>query len=117
MTRQLHSKLYKCLLTSALEAEINARKAKGWRVDVTSADSSVRPELPARHACNLLRRALEGIPEGDGAQSATQVALANRLVEVLDEHGAMAQICAPSDSAQYAETEISGQEWASSSLV
>ena len=62
-------------------------------------------------------RALEGIPEGDGAQSATQVALANRLVEVLDEHGAVAQICAPSDSAQYVETEISGQKWASSSIV
>ena len=29
MTRQLHSKLYKYLLTSALEAKINARKAEG----------------------------------------------------------------------------------------
>ena len=90
MTRRLDSGLYEELLTSALEAEINARTADGWWVDVTSADSTVRPELLARHVYHLLRRALEGIPEEDGAQPANQVALANRLVEVLVEHGAMA---------------------------
>ena len=89
MTRRLHSGLYEDLLTSALEAEINARTAEGWRVDVTSADPTVRPELLARHVYHLLRRALEGIPEEDGAQPANQVALANRLVEVLVEHGAL----------------------------
>ncbi|MXY32717.1 MAG: hypothetical protein F4Y60_01230, partial [Boseongicola sp. SB0664_bin_43] len=90
MTRQLHSGLYEDLLTSALEAEINARTAEGWWVDVATADSTVRPELLARHVYNLLRRALEGMPEEDGAQPANQVALANRLVEVLVEYGAMA---------------------------
>ena len=55
-----------------------------------AADSTVRPELLARHVYHLLRRALEGIPEDDGAQPANQVALANRLVEVLVEYGAMA---------------------------
>ena len=89
MTRRLHSGVYEDLLTSALEAEVNARKAEGWWVDVTSADSTVRPELLARHVYHLLRRALEGIPEDGGAQPANQVALANRLVEVLREHGAM----------------------------
>ena len=86
MTRRLRSGLYEDLLTSALEAEINARTAEGWWVDVTTADSTVRPELLARHVYHLLRRALEGIPEDDGAQPANQVALANRLVEVLAEH-------------------------------
>ena len=90
MTRQLHSGLYEDLLTSALEAEINARTAEGWWVDVAAADSTVRPELLARHVYHLLRRALEGIPEDDGAQPANQVALANRLVEVLVEYGAIA---------------------------
>ncbi|MYF90276.1 MAG: DUF3427 domain-containing protein, partial [Boseongicola sp. SB0676_bin_33] len=90
MTRQLHSGLYEDLLTSALEAEINARTAEGWWVDVATADSTVRPELLARHVYHLLRRALEGMPEEDGAQPANQVALANRLVEVLVEYGAMA---------------------------
>ncbi len=90
MTRQLHSGLYEDLLTSALEAEINARTAEGWRVDVAAADSTVRPELLARHVYRLLRRALEGIPEENGAQPANQVALANRLVEVLVEFGALA---------------------------
>ncbi len=90
MTRRLHPGLYEDLLTSALEAEIDARTAEGWWVDVTSADSTVRPELLARHVYQLLRRALEGIPEEDGAQPANQVALANRLVEVLVEHGALA---------------------------
>ena len=90
MTRRLYSGLYEDLLTSALEAEINARTAEGWWVDIAAADSTVRPELLARHVYHLLRRALEGIPEEDGAQPANQVALANRLVEVLVEHGAMA---------------------------
>ena len=90
MTRRLHSGLYEDLLTSALEAEINARTAEGWWVDVISADATVRPAFLARHVYHLLRRALEAIPEEDGTQSANQVALANRLVEVLVEHGAMA---------------------------
>ena len=90
MTRRLQSGLYEELLTSALEAEIDARTAEGWWVDVGSADATVRPEFLARHVYQLLRRALEGIPEEDGTQSANQIALANRLVEVLFEHGAMA---------------------------
>ena len=90
MTRRLHPGLYEDLLTFALEAEVIARKAEGWRVDVTCADSIARPELLARHVYHLLRRALEVIPEEGGAQSANQVALANRLVEVLVEHGAVA---------------------------
>ena len=59
-------------------------------MDVGSADATVRSEFLARHVYQLLRRALEGIPEEDGTQSANQIALANRLVEVLFEHGAMA---------------------------
>ncbi len=90
MTRRLHSGLYEELLTSALEAEIDARTAEGWWVDVGSADATVRPEFLARHVYQLLRRAPEGIPEEEGTQSANQIALANRLVEVLFEHGAMA---------------------------
>ena len=39
MTRRLHSGLYEELLTSALEAEIDARTAEGWWVDV-------RPHFP-----------------------------------------------------------------------
>lgn len=90
MTRRLHSGLYEDLLTSALEVEINARTAEGWWVDVTPADSTVRPELLARHVYHLLQRALEGIPEEGGAQPTKQVALVNRLVDVLVEHGALA---------------------------
>ena len=90
MTRRLQAGLYEDLLTSALEAEIKARKAEGWWIDVASADSTLRPELLARHVYFLLRRALEGISEDGGAQPASQVALANRLIEVLVEHGAMA---------------------------
>ena len=90
MTRRLYSGLYEDLLTSSLEAEIDARTAEGWWVDVTSADSTVRPELLARHVYQLLRRALEGIPDDSDKQSAMQIALANRMVEVLFEHGAMA---------------------------
>ncbi len=91
MTRRLHSGIYEDLLTSALEAEISARTAEGWRVDVRPAGAAVRPEFLALHVYRLLRRALEGVPEGDSAQAAGQVALANRLVEVLAEHGALAE--------------------------
>ena len=87
MTRRLHPGLYKELLTSALKAEIDARTAEGWWVDVRPADATVRPEFLARHVYQLLRRALEGIPEEGDTQSANQIALANRLVEVLVEHG------------------------------
>ena len=90
MTRRLQSGLYEELLTSALEAEIDARTAEGWWVNVRPADATVRSEFLARHVYQLVRRALEGIPEEDGTQSANQIALANRLVEVLVEHGAMA---------------------------
>ena len=81
MTRRLHSGLYEDLLTSALEAEV-------WWVDVIPADPTVRPEILARHVYHLLRRALEGMPD-DGDQPANQVVLANRLVEVLVEYGAV----------------------------
>ncbi len=89
MTHRLPAGLYEDLVTSALEAEVDARTAEGWRMDVQPADATVRPEFLARHVYQLLRRALEGISERDGTQSADQVALANRLVEVLAEHGVM----------------------------
>ena len=78
------------MITAALEAEINARREDGWRVDVHPADATSRPEFLARHVYELLRRALEAIHGDDDAQAASQVALANRLVEALFEHGAMA---------------------------
>ena len=90
MTRRLEPGLYEELLTSALEAEIDARRAEDWWVTVDSADATVRPEFLARHVYDLLRRTLEGIPEEGDTQSANQTALANRLVEVLVEHGVMA---------------------------
>ena len=78
------------MITAALEAEIDARREDGWRVDVHPADVTSRPEFLARHVYGLLRRALEAIHGDDDAQAAAQVALANRLVEALIEHGAMA---------------------------
>ena len=78
------------MITAALEAEIDARRDDGWRVDVHPTDATSRPEFLARHVYGLLRRALEAIHGDDDAQVASQVALANRLVEALFEHGAMA---------------------------
>ena len=77
------------MITAALQAEIDARGEDGWRVDVHPADATSRPEFLARHVYELLRRALEAIQGDDDAQTASQVALANRLVEALFEHGAM----------------------------
>ncbi len=90
MTRKLRLGLYEDLLTSALEAEVEARTAEGWSVNIGPADATVRPEFLARHVYELLRRVLEGIPDTDGSQSTIQTDLVNRIVEVLFEHGAMA---------------------------
>ena len=90
MTHKLRPGVYEDMITAALEAGIKARREDGWRVDVHPADATARPEFLARHVYELLRRALESI-HGDGdAQVASQVALANRLVEALFEHGALA---------------------------
>lgn len=90
MTRQILSGLYEELLTSALEAEVNARKAQGWWVDVGSADATARPEFLARHFYVLLRRVLEDIPGEDDKQATAQVALVNQLVDALIQNGAIA---------------------------
>ena len=90
MTHKLRPGVYEDMITAALEAEIKARREDGWRVDVHPADATARPEFLARHVYELLRRALESIHGDDDAQVASQVALANRLVEALFEHGALA---------------------------
>ena len=90
MTRSLRPGLYEDLLTAALEAEVDARMAQGWRVEVRSADATARPEFLARHVYELLRRGLEAIPGDGDTQAAAQIALANRLVGALFEHGAIA---------------------------
>ena len=90
MTHRLRPGVYEDMLTAALEAEVDARLEEGWRVDVHPADATARSEFLARHVYELLRRALESIHGGDDEQVASQVALANRLVEALFEHGAMA---------------------------
>ena len=58
-------------------------------LDVASHLNSNYPSRTLGTSCfSPLRRALEGIPEEDGAQPANQAALANRLAEVLVEYGA-----------------------------
>ena len=78
------------MLTTALEAEVNARKAQGWWVDVDSADATVRTEFLARHFYVLLRRVLEAVPGDDDKQATAQVALVNQLVDALVQSGAIA---------------------------
>ena len=90
VTRPIRPGIYEDLLTAALEAGIAARAAEGWRLEIRPADATARPEFLARHVYNLLRRALEAVPGDGGVQAAAQVALANRMVDVLGEHGALA---------------------------
>ena len=73
MTRRLHSGLYEDLLASALEAEINARTADGWRVDVTSADSTVRPELLALMFIASFDERLKGFPKKTAPNQQTRL--------------------------------------------
>ena len=90
MTHRIRPGVYEEMITAALQAEIDGRREDGWRVDVRPADVTLRPEFLARHVFVLLRRALEAIHGDEDAQATLQVALANRLVEALFEHGAMA---------------------------
>ena len=85
MTSPLRPGLYEALLTAALEAEVAARQAEGWWADVRRADATLRPELLARHVYELARHALEAIPGDDETRADRQVALTNRLVEILVE--------------------------------
>ena len=85
MTLPLRPGLYEALLTAALEAEVATREAEGWWADVRRADATLRPELLARHVYELARHALEAITGDEETRAARQVALTNRLVEVLVE--------------------------------
>ena len=68
-------------MTVALESGVEARQADGWKLDLKSADSTLRPELLARHIYTITRHVLETIPGEGEAQATEQVALANRLIE------------------------------------
>ena len=89
MTRRIRPGIYEDLVTSSLQAEIDARRDEGWKVTVNPADETARPELLARHIFQLLQRALEDISGKDEKQATGQVALANELLEVLANHGAL----------------------------
>ena len=85
MTPPLRPGLYEALLTAALEVEVATRRAEGWWTDVRRADAVLRPELLARHVYELARHALEAMPGDDETRAARQVALTNRLVQILVE--------------------------------
>lgn len=88
MMHKLKPGLYEDLLTSALAKAKELREEAGWTVDVTKADITLLPEFLARHVYELARRALEGVKGNDDVRTQGQVALANRLIEVLYEYGA-----------------------------
>ena len=87
MTRIVHPGLYEHLLTSALEAEIKARKEEGWHMDCDPADSTVRSEILARHVYQLVRRVLDGFSNDENTQTTKQIELVNNLVDTLSDHG------------------------------
>lgn len=89
MTRRLRPGLYEELLTSALQPEVEQRRADGWLVHRDSIDAAVRPEFLARHVYDVLRRVLESLAHGRDDPSADQVALVNGMVEALVEFGAL----------------------------
>ena len=79
--------LYEDLLTAAIEAEVETRTAQGWHLELDQIDAGTLAEFLARHVYFLLRRALDGIP-GDGEKNTSaQIALANQLVDVLQDYG------------------------------
>ncbi len=85
--------LYEDLLTSAMEAEITALDREDWEILKEPADTSARPEFLARHVYALVRRVLEDVPGEGSSQIDAQVALVNRLVATLVEHGASVDEC------------------------
>ena len=85
--------LYEDLLTSVMEAEIDALEGEGWKILTDPTDTATRPEFLARHVYTLVRRVLEDVPGEGTSQIGAQVALVNRLVEILTEHGASVDEC------------------------
>ena len=81
VTRRLRPGVYEDMITAALEAEIDARREDGWRVDVHFGRRYSPPRVPGpprlRAPCVARWKRFRG---DDDAQTAAQVALANRLV-------------------------------------
>ena len=48
VTHRLPPGIYEDLLTTALEAAVDARKSEGWRMDVSPSDATAHPEFLAR---------------------------------------------------------------------
>lgn len=82
MIHMLHPGLYEQLINRALRQELDAISAE--RKAVASVDPAEAAEVLSRYIAEATKRVLSGIAEGRGGV-ADQVALVNRLVELLPE--------------------------------
>jgi superfamily II DNA or RNA helicase/HKD family nuclease len=101
MARSLVNGLYEELVTRSLADAIQTHRAAGATLDVQESSDSLRAELLARHVYQLIRTAIENVPNDDD-RVGRQVALANHLLDVIRQFGPKDSVLPGDDSGDLA---------------
>jgi superfamily II DNA or RNA helicase/HKD family nuclease len=86
MADELTPGLHEALVTEALLDRLERARAEGWIVEWKRAEDAAVASLLARHIHDLAQKRLDGIPASVGDRRGAQVALANRVLEILEEY-------------------------------
>ncbi len=81
MKQRLRPGLYEDLVTTSLKREIEILREDSWSVETGRADDSRLAGFLTSHVADLLCRALDGMP------AERQIALVNRVLDMLGDHG------------------------------
>jgi superfamily II DNA or RNA helicase len=87
VTDELRPGLYETLITEALWATLENVRAQGWLVDHASIGDAELANILARHVHDQLRDRLARLPATSADRRATQLEIANRVLEVLAPYG------------------------------
>jgi superfamily II DNA or RNA helicase len=78
--------LYEALVTEALRSRIEDARAAGWLVEWKEIDDQTLAAMLARHIHDESLERLEAISSATSSRKGEQIALANRVLEILAEH-------------------------------
>ncbi len=85
MADELIPGLHEALVTEALRARIDRAREDGWFIDLEPAGNADLASILARHVHDRTELRLTEVPDGAGRRQ-SQVKLANRLLEVLEDY-------------------------------
>lgn len=92
VTDELRPGLYETLITEALWATLENARSQGWLVDQAAIGDADLAAILARHVHDQLRDRLARLPASSADRRATQIEIANRVLEVLAPYGAVGGI-------------------------